>query len=116
MSRWLELLDRIRNPEGEVHIGRVRKYVQLEDAYKSLRKRSCMALWRQNSVRSWSGGKRQKSIRLPRRLRGCDTPMESCAGRVRQTWNPGMVHAIEYARKATKSILRISASDAVRDD
>ena len=37
MSRWLELLDRIRNPEGEVRIAVVGKYVQLEDAYKSLR-------------------------------------------------------------------------------
>src|ERR1700737_1625891 len=37
MNRWLELLDRIRNPEGEVHIAVVGKYVQLEDAYKSLR-------------------------------------------------------------------------------
>ena len=37
MSRWLELLDRIRNPQGEVRIAVVGKYVQLEDAYKSLR-------------------------------------------------------------------------------
>jgi CTP synthase len=37
MSRWIELLERIRNPEGEVRIAVVGKYVQLEDAYKSLR-------------------------------------------------------------------------------
>ncbi len=37
MSAWLGLLDRIHNPEEEVRIGIVGKYVQLEDAYKSLR-------------------------------------------------------------------------------
>ena len=37
MKAWLELLDRIRNPQGEVRIAVVGKYVQLEDAYKSLR-------------------------------------------------------------------------------
>jgi CTP synthase len=36
-SRWLAMLDNIRNPQGEVRIGVVGKYVQLEDAYKSLR-------------------------------------------------------------------------------
>jgi CTP synthase len=37
MKAWLELLDRVRNPQGEVRIAIVGKYVQLEDAYKSLR-------------------------------------------------------------------------------
>jgi CTP synthase len=37
MKPWLDLLDRVRNPQGEVRIAVVGKYVQLEDAYKSLR-------------------------------------------------------------------------------
>jgi CTP synthase len=37
MSAWLELLERIRRPQAEVRIAVVGKYVQLEDAYKSLR-------------------------------------------------------------------------------
>jgi CTP synthase len=37
LSRWQELLTRIRKPQGEVRIAVVGKYVQLEDAYKSLR-------------------------------------------------------------------------------
>ena len=37
LSAWFELLDRIRKPQGEVRIAVVGKYVQLEDAYKSLR-------------------------------------------------------------------------------
>ena len=34
---WLDLIQRIHHPEGEARIAIVGKYVQLEDAYKSLR-------------------------------------------------------------------------------
>jgi CTP synthase len=37
LSAWFDLLDRIRKPKGEIVIAVVGKYVQLEDAYKSLR-------------------------------------------------------------------------------
>lgn len=36
MSRWEEIVHRIKNPEGEVTIGIVGKYVDLKDAYISL--------------------------------------------------------------------------------
>ena len=36
MARWEDVLDRLTNPEGEVNIGVVGKYVGLQDAYKSL--------------------------------------------------------------------------------
>jgi CTP synthase len=36
MQPWVDLVERIRNPQGEVRIGVVGKYVQLGDAYKSL--------------------------------------------------------------------------------
>ena len=36
MERWTDIMDRQRNPEGEVTIGVVGKYVGLPDAYKSL--------------------------------------------------------------------------------
>lgn len=36
LSRWTEITDRLFNPEGEVTIGVVGKYVGLPDAYKSL--------------------------------------------------------------------------------
>jgi CTP synthase len=35
-EKWMNMLDRMRNPEGEVRIGVVGKYVELGDAYKSL--------------------------------------------------------------------------------
>ena len=36
LSRWVDIVDRFQNPEGEVTIGVVGKYVGLPDAYKSL--------------------------------------------------------------------------------
>jgi CTP synthase len=36
LSRWTEIVERLTNPEGEVTIGVVGKYVGLQDAYKSL--------------------------------------------------------------------------------
>jgi len=36
LSRWDDIVDRYQNPEGEVTIGVVGKYVGLQDAYKSL--------------------------------------------------------------------------------
>ena len=36
LSRWSEIVDRLVNPEGEVTVGVVGKYVGLQDAYKSL--------------------------------------------------------------------------------
>lgn len=37
LARWHDVYDRIHNPEGEVKIAVVGKYVQLEDAYKSFK-------------------------------------------------------------------------------
>ena len=36
LSRWTDIMDRLINPEGEVTVGVVGKYVGLQDAYKSL--------------------------------------------------------------------------------
>ncbi|MBE7637548.1 CTP synthase [Sneathiella sp. P13V-1] len=36
LSRWLDIRDRVINPEGEVNIAVVGKYIALQDAYKSL--------------------------------------------------------------------------------
>jgi CTP synthase len=36
LSRWEEVVQRVRDPEGEVTIAVVGKYVELQDAYKSL--------------------------------------------------------------------------------
>ena len=36
LARWIDVMDRRTHAEGEVHIGIVGKYTQLEDAYKSI--------------------------------------------------------------------------------
>jgi len=36
LSRWKAVLDRVKNPEGEVRIAVVGKYMQVKDSYKSL--------------------------------------------------------------------------------
>src|SRR4051794_33017183 len=37
MTRWIQMLERIQNPQHEVKIGLVGKYVEYEDSYKSLK-------------------------------------------------------------------------------
>ncbi len=36
LARWEDVMDRLTNAEGEVHVAIVGKYTQLEDAYKSI--------------------------------------------------------------------------------
>ena len=36
LEKWLDIADRVYNPEGEVRVAIVGKYTQLEDAYKSI--------------------------------------------------------------------------------
>ncbi len=36
LAKWVDVVDRIQNPEGEVRVAIVGKYTQLEDAYKSI--------------------------------------------------------------------------------
>ncbi len=36
LTKWCEFVDRLRNPKGEVRIGLVGKYIELQDAYKSI--------------------------------------------------------------------------------
>ena len=37
LAKWHDVYDRVHNPEGEVKVAIVGKYVQLEDAYKSIK-------------------------------------------------------------------------------
>jgi CTP synthase len=36
LAKWEDVVDRVKNPEGEVRVAVVGKYTQLEDAYKSI--------------------------------------------------------------------------------
>jgi len=99
MSRWLELLDRIRNPEGEVHIAVVGKYVQLEDAYKSLREALMHGglAHKQRTVIEWVEAEEIDSTAAAvARLGHADGIL--VPGGFGKRGIQGMVHAIEYAR------------------
>jgi CTP synthase len=99
LRAWLELLDRIRNPQGEVRIAVVGKYVQLEDAYKSLRDALMHGglAYKDRTVIEWVEAEE------------IDSP-EAAAARLRQADGilvpggfgrrgiQGMIFAIEYAR------------------
>ena len=41
LTRWIEMLERMHNPQREVTIGLVGKYVEYEDSYKSLKEACC---------------------------------------------------------------------------
>jgi CTP synthase len=99
MRPWLELLDRIRNPEGEVRIAVVGKYVQLEDAYKSLREALMHAglAHKQRTVVEWVEA---EEIDSPATAAAhlCQADGILIPGGFGKRGIQGMIHAIGYAR------------------
>ncbi|HKW90015.1 MAG TPA: CTP synthase [Candidatus Acidoferrales bacterium] len=100
MSPWLGMLEKIEHPEGEVRIGVVGKYVQLEDAYKSLRE----ALMhgglphRVKTVIEWVESEEIESREdAEKRLRHVDGIL--VPGGFGKRGIEGMVFAIQYARE-----------------
>ena len=99
LNRWLALLDQIRHPEGEVRIGVVGKYVQLEDAYKSLRKALVHGgLARKlRTVIEWIEAEEIDSVATAeRRLGHVDGIL--VPGGFGKRGIAGMINAIQYAR------------------
>ncbi len=99
LDRWLELLDRIHNPAGEVRIGVVGKYVQLEDAYKSLREALVHGglAHKLRTVIEWIEAEEIDSVaEAERRLRHVEGVL--VPGGFGKRGIAGMVHAIHYAR------------------
>ena len=99
MTQWIELLDRIRNPEGEVRIAVVGKYVQLEDAYKSLRDALIHGglAHRQHTVVEWVEAEDIDSpATAATRLQHADGIL--VPGGFGKRGIQGMIYAIEYAR------------------
>ncbi len=99
LSRWLALLDLIHHPKGEVTIGVVGKYVQLEDAYKSLREALIHGGLAHGlrTVIEWVEAEEIDSTAVAeRRLRhlgGILVP-----GGFGKRGIAGMIHAVQYAR------------------
>ena len=100
MSKWLAMLERLEHPESEVRIGVVGKYVQLEDAYKSLRE----ALMhgglphRARVVIEWVESSEIESLEMAeQRLRHMDAIL--VPGGFGKRGIEGMIIAIQYARE-----------------
>jgi CTP synthase len=97
---WLELVDRLQNPQGEVRIAVVGKYVQLEDAYKSLREALLHGglAHQQKTVLEWIEAEEIHSpAEAAERLRGYDGIL--VPGGFGKRGIQGMVHTIQYARE-----------------
>jgi len=100
LSRWVEMIERLKNPEGEVHIGLVGKYVEYEDSYKSLKEAllhgglahglKTRITWIEAEDLSWPGASEQlepyDGILVP--------------GGFGRRGVEGMIHAIRYARES----------------
>jgi CTP synthase len=100
MSRWLGMLEKIEHPEGEVRIGVVGKYVQLEDAYKSLREALMHGglTHRVRAVIEWIESEEIESLEdAEKRLRHVDGIL--VPGGFGKRGIEGMVFAIQYARE-----------------
>ena len=108
LSRWLNMLETLEHPQGEVRIGVVGKYVQLEDAYKSLREALVHGglANRQRVVIEWIEaediGSPEEAERLLRNVDGILVP-----GGFGKRGIQGMVHAITYAREKKVPIFGI---------
>ena len=117
LSRWLAMLEALEHPQGEVRIGVVGKYVQLEDAYKSLREALVHGglANRQRMVIEWVEAEDIDSPaaaeRVLRHVDGILVP-----GGFGKRGIQGMVHAIEYARETKVPFFGICLGNAMRDD
>ncbi len=100
MQPWLDMLDRLHHPHGEVRIGIVGKYVQLEDAYKSLREALLHGGLAHNhkTVIDWIESEEIDSLEAAeKRLRGYDGIL--VPGGFGKRGIQGMIYTIQYARE-----------------
>ncbi len=100
MNPWLDLVHRLHHPAGEVRIAVVGKYVQLEDAYKSLREALLHGGLAHNhkTVLEWIEAEEIDSAETAAaRLHGYDGIL--VPGGFGKRGIQGMVYTIQYARE-----------------
>ncbi|HEV2224968.1 MAG TPA: CTP synthase, partial [Candidatus Acidoferrales bacterium] len=100
MSPWLAMLEKLEHPEGEVRIGVVGKYVQLEDAYKSLREalmHGGLAHRARVAIEWVESGDIESLEMAAERLRHMDGIL--VPGGFGKRGIEGMIYAIQYARE-----------------
>jgi CTP synthase len=97
---WLDLIQRIHHPAGEARIAIVGKYVQLEDAYKSLREALLHGGLAHNhkTVIDWIESEEIDSLETAAaRLRGYDGIL--VPGGFGKRGIQGMIYTIQFARE-----------------
>ena len=100
MQPWLDMLHRLHHPKGEVRIAIVGKYVQLEDAYKSLREALLHGGLAHNhrTVIEWIESEEIDSLEAAeRRLKSYDGIL--VPGGFGKRGIQGMVYTIQFARE-----------------
>jgi CTP synthase len=100
MQPWLDMLQHLHHPKGEVRIGIVGKYVQLEDAYKSLREALLHGGLAHNhrTVIDWIESEEIDSAETAeKRLKGYDGIL--VPGGFGKRGIQGMIYTIQYARE-----------------
>jgi len=100
LDRWRHLVELIRNPEADVRIAVVGKYVQLEDAYKSLRDALMHGglAHRLRTVVDWVEAEELNSLETAaHRLRDADGVL--VPGGFGKRGIQGMIYAIQHARE-----------------
>src|ERR1700758_5016932 len=100
MQPWLDMLTRLHHPKGEVRIGIVGKYVQLEDAYKSLREALLHGGLAHNhkTVIDWIESEEIDSLETAeKRLKNYDGIL--VPGGFGKRGIQGMVYTIQFARE-----------------
>jgi CTP synthase len=100
LKPWIDLIHRMHNPAGEARIAIVGKYVQLEDAYKSLREALLHGGLAHNhkTVLEWIEAEEIDSVATAAaRLRGYDGIL--VPGGFGKRGVQGMIYTIQFARE-----------------
>ncbi|MBV8514589.1 MAG: CTP synthase, partial [Acidobacteria bacterium] len=100
MRPWIDLVDRITHPAGEARIAIVGKYVQLEDAYKSLREALLHGglAHDHKTVLEWIEAEEIDSVQTAAaKLRSLDGIL--VPGGFGKRGVQGMIYTIQYARE-----------------
>jgi len=99
VAEWERLVERVKNPKGEVSIGIVGKYVSFEDSYKSLNEALSHGGFAHQVkvVRRWVEAEELESGNAEAKLGGVDGILVPGGFGARGTG--GMVAAAEYARR-----------------
>ena len=100
MQPWLDMLQGLHHPKGEVRIGIVGKYVQLEDAYKSLREALLHGglAHHHKTVIDWIESEEIDSLETAeKRLKGYDGVL--VPGGFGKRGLQGMIYTIQFARE-----------------